>query len=352
MNPENNSQPTKETKQPDEAATSADNSKSGQVISPKSTANSSVKSHVSNRTHAFLVSGLLLVVALLLSGYFMLFTPTSPAEKFAIRFMDAASSGNADELVNITQEQDTYVKQFLTSASVQLKGSYKLLEKKQDGTTWYFLYEIKDAPSAYARLIIDASSTEKITSLVFLEASLDEKPALVPTDFPKTDPTNPLPAPTEFTSLACLEQKDYAFANTPQEEDFIKWSDTYEPLSTTANKASIIFFDADTAKEESVMNAYDNLSRFNAAMGEKQWTIRIRTTYNAVTAQTIRGLSDYTLAKQRAQRAKNQLLSNSIQEARILVEEPTGSDLGYSDENESVFRKVEMVIDPTCSTRQ
>jgi outer membrane protein OmpA-like peptidoglycan-associated protein len=247
--------------------------------------------------------------------------------------------------VNITQEQDTYVKQFLTSASVQLKGSYKLLEKKQDGTTWYFLYEIKDAPSAYARLIIDASSTEKITSLVFLEASLDEKPALVPTDFPKTDPTNPLPAPTEFTSLACLEQKDYAFANTPQEEDFIKWSDTYEPLSTTANKASIIFFDADTAKEESVMNAYDNLSRFNAAMGEKQWTIRIRTTYNAVTAQTIRGLSDYTLAKQRAQRAKNQLLSNSIQEARILVEEPTGSDLGYSDENESVFRKGELI---TC----
>lgn len=305
---------------------------------------------LSHKVHSMLLAGSLLLIAILVSSIFVFFKPVSVAEKFANRFMDAASTGNSEELVNITQEQDEYVKKFLTSASVQLKGTYKLTEKKQEGSLWYFLYELKDAPTAYARVVIDTQSGEKISSLVYASPN-NQKLELIPTDFPKEDNASIVATTTTDDDFVCLEQKDYAYANSPQEDDFIIWDTVYEPLSTIANKSSVIFFNADTTDEESVLNAYDNIARFSIANPEKQWSIRIRTVYDATTAQSIRGLSDYATARMRATKAKNQLANRGVPVERIIAEEPTSTDLGYSDENESVFRKLEMVIDPTCTKR-
>ncbi len=305
--------------------------------------------HLSHKAHFLMLGGSLLLIAILVSSIFMFFKPVPQAEKFANRFMSAATSGNSEELINLTQDQDEYVKKFLTSASEQLKGTYKLTDKKQEASQWYFLYELVDAPNAYARLVIDVSNGEKISSLVYT-GKYEIKPELIPSDFPKESPTLGV-ASAEYNNFICLEQKDYASANDDEQEDFIVWDTTYEPLSTVANKSSVIFFKADTTNEESVPNAYDDIARFAKANAEKQWSIRIRTVYNAPTAQTVRGLADYMTAKMRAVKAKNQLANRGVQIPRIIVEEPTSSDLGYSEENESVFRKVEMVIDPTCTKR-
>ncbi len=306
---------------------------------------------LSHRAHSILFTAFLLLVAGLIVGYFTLNKPTSPAEDYATNIMTAASKGNTEELVTLAKEQDAYAQKLLATAAEQVKGTFKVVERKQVGPDWYFLYELKDSPSVYARIGVNVSNGEKLSSLVFA-GGLDDKLALLPASLPDPNQIVPPKQATDiYSSLACVEQKDYAFANTPQEEDFIVWSTTYEPLSTVANKSAIVFFKADTTEEESVLNAYDDIARFAIAANEKQWIIRLRTTYNAGTLQTIRGASDYEVAKMRGEKAKNQLRSRGIPEDRIIVEEPAITDLGYSEENESIFRKIEMVIDPTCSKR-
>jgi hypothetical protein len=292
---------------------------------------------------------LLIVITGLIASYFLFFTPQSQALSKATETIKLLSDADENKLNSLAQADDPFIKNFYQSVRSQVQNSsYKVIDKKIDNSTYYFLFELDGSASKYLRVIVEKADAWKVTSITHSQQILP----LAPQDYA----TDKEPAETIATRIdagfTCLVQSDYALTNfNPTEQDFLQWSSIYEPTSSVANKSASIFFKSGTTEEEGFADFYTTWARFSDDMTEKQWLFRIRPNVNEKSIGTVREHQDTQSAYERASKIKQELLNKSVPDTRIVIVDPLLSATEYTDENEPILRRVEMVIDPTCVTK-
>lgn len=300
-----------------------------------------------HRPKPVLVFALLLVIIIgFVASYFLLLSPQAQALKQATTVIESLSSADENKLNSLADADDPFIKNFYQSVRSQLQdSSHKLINKKVDGTTHFYLFELTGSASKYLRVGVENNDNWKVTSIVHSQKEL----SLEPTDY-KADEEPIQPITTRIDAgFKCLVQTDYALTNfNPTEQDLIQWSPFYEPTSTVANKSASLFFKAGTNEEEALANFYSTWARFSDDMLEKQWLFRIRPNINEKTFGTVREQQDIQSAMERVTKIKQELLNKGVPDTRITIVDPLLSTTEFNDENEPVLRRVEMIIDPTC----
>ena len=286
------------------------------------------------------------VVALGLTAWVLFLSPSAQAKLASIEFMDAASKGDKEELYKITESTSEADKQFIDSVASSLKGSYSEIDKTSQNGKWYFLYELKGAQSKYARTIVQKDAGEySVASIVFG----NEKLALIPGDAAVE------PAITESTATpqACLAQDDYKWMNYNKEPGTVTYDSTIG--ENTINYETKMFFEADSIQEQSFSSIYDDWAEFATKNADKQWRFILKGEVNDGGNNSVSDPASVKLAEDRANEVKRELTSRGVSEAKITIIAPTDNSkmylkgTKYEAQNTSIFRSVQLIIDPTCS---
>lgn len=293
-----------------------------------------------------------MAAVLLIGGvlsYIFLFSPAALAKKTSSSFMKAATTHDTTKLYKLADaENDTDSKRFLDNASNSVSGNFSLKEKTNKDSKWFFLYNLTNADKKEARTIVEKKDGKWIvSSFVYSKGNL----ALVPGTSSSTDTTSSstqtTPSQPRTSTLACLTQDDYKYMNYDKQPSSVTFDTTYDPSNYTNNHINDMFFEPDSLKEASFTSFYDDWTDFASHASTKQWKFRLEgSTYGSDASAA----TSKKLANDRASKVKSELMSRGVPADRIVIDSPHdyGSEIQDERSNE-IYRRVEVVIDPTCN---
>lgn len=291
---------------------------------------------------------LIVLIAVLAALYIFIFSASAQSKKASTLFMDAATSANIEKLVELNDGKD---RGFLEGVVKSVEGNYSLLERGDEDSKYYFLYELKDANAKYARTTVENEEDGwGVTSIVFGEQELK----LIPSGSPVAD-QEPTITSAQPTALACLEQEDYRFMNIGEIKDQnVTYDSNYiantTPGSGTFNKTGSILFDADmTTTSDDESDTYDQWAKFAKLASDKDWKFRLAgSTYDSGTFDQ----AAVDLANNRAKAVKDELTKRGVPDSKISIDAPEGRKyVGESSDDQytnALYRRVNLVVDPTC----
>lgn len=171
--------------------------------------------------------------------------------------------------------------------------------------------------------------------------------------------TTTAPSPqAAANSASCVVNDDYKWLVSDHSAPGVKYDTKFRPLNDPAggtfNANTDMFFKPDSTDEFTYYNqpnpdlsAYDNLAQFYKNTSSKQWKFRLEgSTFGSDAAAA----SSLKLANARADKVKAALLSRGVPADRIVIDPP--HDYSHEDQNfdNDIYRRVEIVVDPTCNT--
>lgn len=257
-------------------------------------------------------------------------------------FMADMTSGNVNAAV--TASGDESAREFLTASSAKLKGNtYKLTnsEYNRSGDS-YYLFALSGGDYKSARVIVgkEGAITNAVKSFVYDVKVLALKPGSAAAVEENARGEN-----TQTTqALACLSNDDYKYMTYDKSVPSVTYDTTYDPAKYTINYTANMFFKPDTTNEDSFTSIYDDWADFANRNTDKQWVFHLEGSIYGTNP------ADQALAKQRAEKVKSELTNRGVPASRIVIDAPHD----YSNESQEsrlaqIFRRVQVVIDPTCT---
>jgi len=173
---------------------------------------------------------------------------------------------------------------------------------------------------------------------------------------PEAD-NNEVTAPTTLAqqSLAtCLEQADYAQLNYDGEPSSVKYDNYFSVEKNTFNYTDNTFFLPDSLDYESnpsiVQDTLDRFASFTTKHPTMPFKFRIEGSLYSPNQTNLKASKEF--ADKRPQKIKAGLISAGVPADRIVVDEPhdyTNDPQNYI--NKAIYRKVQILVDPTCPGR-
>ncbi|MGB4759341.1 MAG: hypothetical protein WBP26_04790 [Candidatus Saccharimonadales bacterium] len=307
---------------------------------------------MSRRAIAIIAGSVVLALVIILAlGWFFLWSPQAQAKRLSNSFMKAMTSGDIDKAVSISGKEDD--RAFLKLAADNVEGSFTLSESSYKDGKGYYLYNLQDAERDYARTVVAKEDGKlQVTSFVYSDSKLSLVPGSSDDDSSsssenKETSNSATPRTSTKTASACLSQNDYKWMNYDKKPDSVTYDATYDPSKFTNNKIAVMFFQPDSTKEETFTDVYDDWAEFAEKNSDKQWVFRLEgSTYGSDSGTD----GAKKLANERSQKVKDQLMQRGVPASRIVIAEPHHYEEGDQDfPNESIFRQVQVLVDPTCT---
>lgn len=306
-----------------------------------------VKKSQSKKTILMVIALLAILLGVAYGVYVTMFSPAALSKKASTAFMNAATTGDKEKLYKLDDAETEAEKSFLSASSDSVKGTYKLSKKASKNNVWYFLYELKGAPSTSARTEVEKKNGKYVvTGFVYGKNTL----ALIPGTSTSTDTSTKTDTQTTTTTTSsqCLVATDfdpwykalYGMTATSEGLKFDKLDTAY--TSNSHFKADSLNLDDDgTTGISSMIDLAKSIS-------SKEFKIRLKGSV-ATTAK-----SDLDFANKRAQVVKDKLVASGIPASKIIIDSPGSiADYGAADANSEVakasIRVVVLTLDPTCT---
>ncbi len=298
------------------------------------------------------------VVFLLLTAgivLFILFGRTSEAKNVSNNFMNAATQGDVQQLLE-QPGTDESNRDFLTNIAQNFEGSYKLLESTKENGKYYFLYELSDAKTKYARLIVEDDNGWGVTGVVYSNDKLalvpktvadTETTAAAPSSSTPDTPTAPVTPTTPVATVTpCLVQSDYKYMmfdkNIPT-VDYTKADET----GWRSSYVDDMFFEPDSIVESIFLSTYDDWAEFAIKNASKNWTFTLNGGVNdrdgTIDAASI------TLANQRTAKVTRELITRGVAPSKIIDGGLLDQTDAYAPNYSKIYRRVRLTIDNPCN---
>lgn len=306
----------------------------------------------SKKVIVLIVAVIAALAAVLGAAYFLFLNPAAQAQKASAEFMSAATSGDLDTLYKVSEAEDEDMKSFLKSISDSIKGSgYALLDKTSRDGKWYFLYEVKGAERSRARTIVEKKDGSwEVTSIVVGDEGL----RLVPQESSASEDTGAetdtaqKSAGDSASALKCLALEDYRWMNYDKSVPSVDY--TVASDGFVSEKEDSMFFKPDSIEETSFASTYDDWAEFATKNLDKSWTFELRGTTNDKGNNTLALDGSVSLATERANEVKRELVSRGVPENRIVIGDIINNQDEYLDGSyqAEIFRRVSLTIKNPC----
>jgi len=288
--------------------------------------------------------GLGLGLFVLLIGFFVawlfLWSPAAQAARLSGSFMHKITTGDVAGAVSLTG--DATSKDFLTSASQKVQGSYSLQQFKYQNGTGYALYNLNAASEKYGRVIVAKQNGKfAVTSFVYSKDQL----ALVPTHTPtSTSTTENTAAPKTAASTAgCLVASDFApFTNVSQGNPDPNGDGTFTAFFQLEFNPDATTYAPGLGLDPTTV--FNDFKAFYAQSASKKYAIQLEASVNSATP-------DDALANARNAKVQSDLEKISgIPASKITIQPNTHDTSGTS--GDSFYRQVQisLVSDESCSS--
>ncbi len=310
------------------------------------------------KLYTILVAVVVLLIGVSIATYIFFFSPAALSQRAANEFINAASEGDSVALIEITDETSKDGKQFLEQVASAVEGDSELKDKTSENDKFYFLYKLSGAEKNFVRLVVEKQDGKwMVSSVVFSDNELalipgdtvDTEEAVATESTPEATPTTTTPA---TPTLSCLTQDDYKWFFYDKKPSTIVYNDTYNPDTYTSNAQGSMFFEPDSIVETSFASIYDDWSDFSSNNKSKQWKFRLLGSVYLAGGSTYANPSSVEFSNKRANEVKRELMTRGVPEDRISIDPPIEHQNEYIDDSQSaeIYRRVTVVIDPTCNT--
>lgn len=273
------------------------------------------------------------------------FLPVMQSQALATSFLQNVTTGDIEAAVRQTNDQSSVT--FITNASTKLKGQKIKISQTQyhSGQESYYLYSLSEGAYKYARVsTIVRDGKRFVGSLAYSANEL----RLVPAQSAETSSATPSATTQQTTQAsqtsACLSNDDYKWMSYDKSLPSVTYDTTYNPSAYTNNYTADMYFKANTTTEDSFTSIYDDWADFASHNADKQWKFHLEGSIYGTDP------AGQALANQRAEKVKNELIKRGVSADRIVIEAPHD----YSTESQEarsaqIYRRVQIVIDPTCT---
>lgn len=292
-----------------------------------------------------IIAAVVLVVIGLAAAWFLFLSPDAKAQRASSAFMTAATKGDLDKLYELAEAEDDDTKEFLKSASESVEGDFELDKKDKKDGKFYFLYDLTNDDTKYARTIVDSDEGFVVTSFVYSAKELAVIPGDSAEEAPK--PTQPQeaakPSATTPTNV-CLTAADIKPFIVSIHDDPIpleydeNGSKRDVPVRRYHVHSSFFEPDSTTPSFPDVENdKLDDLAKLLTTHKDKAFIVTLQgSTYES--GQSAVGAQ---LARERAKTVEDALVSRGVSPNLFVYREPRNSDT-YGDGSE---RNVSVTID-------
>lgn len=229
-----------------------------------------------------LILGIAAIVVVLLGslllGWFLFFSPAAQSKRLSNKFMQSITAGDVTKAAELSGDPGS--KAFLTTASANVKGTFKLSRGTYTGDKGYYVYTLNGAAKKYARTIIAKENNKRVvSSFVYSNSELQ----LVPSASTASAPT-PVSSPAQASSPApgspdCLTRSDYSyFSNLGI--DFTKPNEFAPFAQLHFNPDAATYVAGQTDYRNRVFEDFKN---FYANTSAKKYTIQLSASVNSTT---------------------------------------------------------------------
>jgi len=254
-------------------------------------------------------------------------------------FMSSITTGDVDNAVKLAN--DNSAKDFLTEASKNVHGSYKLSQSEFKDSKGYYLYTLSGANRKYARTIIEKDSGKLVVgSFVFSNTAL----ALVPSNTSASSTTGsdtPEPTATATAATGCLTPDDFSYFSGVGDLTPFGTGGYEEFYQLEFNPNVATYAPGDFPDPTTVFNDF---KQFYASVGNsKKYVIELESSVNSASP-------DEQLADARNAKVESDLENISGIPASKITSTPVRNDTSDSSAGNSFYRQVQITLrsDPSC----
>ncbi len=289
------------------------------------------------------IVGAIIVTALIV--VLIVFSGGNAAQKVSDSFMDAATHGDVNALLQLPGADESD-RDFLKNVADNFTGNYELIDKGEKDGKHYFLYSLSDAKSNYARLTVEEKGDWIVTDIVYGDKKLALVPGKVQDDPTTTDVTQPTNTPSSKPTIACLTQSDYRFMNYDKSVPTVNYVSADE-YGYRAIRQDTMFFEPDSIVEHSLPSIYDDWAEFAKNNLDKNWQFRLEG--GVYDPDGNLDPASKALAEQRSAEVKRELESRGVPASKIIDKGAVDQSAAYSNGYDSIYRNVSIFIDNPCN---
>ncbi len=274
-------------------------------------------------------------VAALLVAWFMYLSPAAQSKRVSNSFMHSITTGDVAKATDLTG--DSTSKDFLTTSSGSVHGSYTLSQSKFTGGKGYYLYSLSGANKKYARTTVDKVSGKRVVnSFVYSNTALALVPSSASSSITSSSSTsNTAKSTAAGDTTGCLTAADFSpfsdvFNGTPSDNGDGTFSEFFQ-LQFNPDVAT--YAAGDVPDPTAVFNDFKT---FYAQAANKKYVIELESSVNSATP-------DEQLANARNSKVQSDLETISGIPASKITLQPITNDTSRNA-GDAFYRQVQITL--------